>query len=344
MARLNSACSTRCMRERDPRRRAAILSFPQQMGPARIAAAVRRRRVHRPPVRRPVLLRGVYFTSGTQEGTPIDRMLGAVARSFGLDASRLHVPGAQSRTFFVERLLQGRAVPRVGFRRHRPEARAPEGPAAGGLLCRRAAGAVRLLVWAWPPVIGATAPISPMCMRRCRSIRARAISRWRPTSRRISRLCWQRLEGLSAVVGCCATAQGRRAADDALRPVSGQCGRRRGARCLLSRAQRHPAAGRGLAVPRGPRCQCRRSAGVVLLPQGLPDAWRAQASEPRRDRGTGRYRMAQAVPQRPCAAEGAGQALRRAGRHEGAVASAAAWTTLWWSRRAVPCAPPTCRR
>ena len=30
-----------------------------------------------------VLLRGVYFTSGTQEGTPIDRMLGAIARTFG---------------------------------------------------------------------------------------------------------------------------------------------------------------------------------------------------------------------------------------------------------------------
>jgi type VI secretion system protein ImpL len=60
-------------------------------------------------------LRGAYFTSGTQEGTPIDRMMGAVARTFGLDASRLHVPGAQSRTFFVERLLKDVLFKESGF-------------------------------------------------------------------------------------------------------------------------------------------------------------------------------------------------------------------------------------
>ena len=30
------------------------------------------------------LLRGVYFTFGTQEGTPIDRLTGLMARAFGL--------------------------------------------------------------------------------------------------------------------------------------------------------------------------------------------------------------------------------------------------------------------
>ncbi|HET7797597.1 MAG TPA: type VI secretion system membrane subunit TssM, partial [Nevskia sp.] len=53
--------------------------------------------------------------SGTQEGTPIDRMMGAVARTFGLDASRLHAPGAQSRTFFVERLLREVLFKESGF-------------------------------------------------------------------------------------------------------------------------------------------------------------------------------------------------------------------------------------
>ena len=32
-----------------------------------------------------ILLRGVYFTSGTQEGTPIDRLLGSIGRTFGAD-------------------------------------------------------------------------------------------------------------------------------------------------------------------------------------------------------------------------------------------------------------------
>ncbi|KQQ83773.1 type VI secretion protein [Xanthomonas sp. Leaf131] len=93
--------------ERDRLRRAAILSFPQQ-----VAALGERARqfvegtfagnAYGPAP----LLRGVYFTSGTQDGTPIDRMMGAVARTFGLEEARVQAPGAQRRTFFVERLLR----------------------------------------------------------------------------------------------------------------------------------------------------------------------------------------------------------------------------------------------
>ncbi|OPG75001.1 hypothetical protein B1218_34695 [Pseudomonas ogarae] len=32
-----------------------------------------------------MLLRGVYFTSGTQEGSPIDRLIGSIAQSINLD-------------------------------------------------------------------------------------------------------------------------------------------------------------------------------------------------------------------------------------------------------------------
>ncbi|WP_372183808.1 type VI secretion system membrane subunit TssM [Xanthomonas axonopodis] len=93
--------------ERDRLRRAAILSFPQQ-----VAALGERARqfvegtfagnAYGPAP----LLRGVYFTSGTQDSTPIDRMMGAVARTFGLEEARVQAPGAQRRTFFVERLLR----------------------------------------------------------------------------------------------------------------------------------------------------------------------------------------------------------------------------------------------
>ncbi|MFO3705377.1 type VI secretion system membrane subunit TssM [Xanthomonas codiaei] len=93
--------------ERDRLRRAAILAFPQQLA----ALGERARQfvegsfagnAYGPAP----LLRGVYFTSGTQEGTPIDRMMSAVARTFGVDDARVHAPGAQRRTFFVERLLR----------------------------------------------------------------------------------------------------------------------------------------------------------------------------------------------------------------------------------------------
>jgi type VI secretion system protein ImpL len=116
LERLNTRVLDRLHGERDRTRRAAILSFPQQLGALR---EITRQFVegvftgHQYDA--PLLLRGAYFTSGTQEGTPIDRMMGAVARTFGLDASRLHVPGAQSRTFFVERLLKDVLFEESGF-------------------------------------------------------------------------------------------------------------------------------------------------------------------------------------------------------------------------------------
>ena len=114
--RLNTRILDRLHGERDRTRRAAILSFPQQLGALR---EITRQFVegvftgHQYDA--PLLLRGAYFTSGTQEGTPIDRMMGAVARTFGLSAARLHVPGAQSRTFFVERLLKDVLFRESGF-------------------------------------------------------------------------------------------------------------------------------------------------------------------------------------------------------------------------------------
>ncbi len=37
---------------------------------------------------RRLLLRGIYLTSGTQEGMPIDRVLGSVARTLGVSRER----------------------------------------------------------------------------------------------------------------------------------------------------------------------------------------------------------------------------------------------------------------
>ena len=52
------------------------------------------------------LLRGVYFTSGTQEGTPIDRLTGVMARAFGLDQRRAAaLRPQQGRSYFLGRLV-----------------------------------------------------------------------------------------------------------------------------------------------------------------------------------------------------------------------------------------------
>jgi len=54
----------------------------------------------------PVQLRGVYFTSATQEGTPIDRVMGAISRSFGLKASAAPAAAGRGRSYFLTRLLR----------------------------------------------------------------------------------------------------------------------------------------------------------------------------------------------------------------------------------------------
>ena len=53
-----------------------------------------------------VRLRGVYFTSGTQEGSPIDRVMGALLRAFGLQTNAAMLPGQRGKSFFLRRLLQ----------------------------------------------------------------------------------------------------------------------------------------------------------------------------------------------------------------------------------------------
>jgi type VI secretion system protein ImpL len=76
----------------------------------------------------PVLLRGVYLTSGTQSGTPIDRMLAAFGRELGV-ARQILPPNVNSgRSFFLSRLLSdlvfaeaelsGRSPLRQRARRH----------------------------------------------------------------------------------------------------------------------------------------------------------------------------------------------------------------------------------
>ncbi|KRE88294.1 type VI secretion protein [Frateuria sp. Soil773] len=116
LERLNTRILDRLHAERDRGRRAAILSFPQQLGALRgIARQFVEGVFAGHAYGAPLLLRGAYLTSGTQEGTPIDRMMGAVARTFGVDAERVHAPGAQRRTFFVERLLKDVLFKESGF-------------------------------------------------------------------------------------------------------------------------------------------------------------------------------------------------------------------------------------
>jgi type VI secretion system protein ImpL len=54
----------------------------------------------------PAMVRGIYFTSGTQEGSPIDRIMGSLASNFGLDRQSLMPVSNQGKSFFINRLLR----------------------------------------------------------------------------------------------------------------------------------------------------------------------------------------------------------------------------------------------
>lgn len=100
--------------EADPVARIAIFGFPAQF------AALRTRVVRfvtslfdasRAQVN--VSLRGFYFSSGTQEGTPIDQVLGAIGRNFG-SASQAHLSGT-GKSFFLHDLLAKVIFPEAGW-------------------------------------------------------------------------------------------------------------------------------------------------------------------------------------------------------------------------------------
>ena len=54
----------------------------------------------------PAMVRGIYFTSATQEGSPIDRIMGSLAGNFGMDRQGLMPMSNQGKSFFINRLLR----------------------------------------------------------------------------------------------------------------------------------------------------------------------------------------------------------------------------------------------
>jgi type VI secretion system protein ImpL len=60
-------------------------------------------------------LRGCYFTSGTQEGTPIDRMLGALSRTFGLNARAQVAASGGGKSYFLDHLLKNVVFEEAGL-------------------------------------------------------------------------------------------------------------------------------------------------------------------------------------------------------------------------------------
>src|SRR5262249_59842189 len=67
------------------------------------------------------LLRGIYFTSGTQEGSPVARVMGALARDLGLERRLLPAQHPSGRSYFITRLLLEVVFPEAGLTEINPE-------------------------------------------------------------------------------------------------------------------------------------------------------------------------------------------------------------------------------
>jgi type VI secretion system protein ImpL len=97
----------RMQQERDMQRRALVYNFPQQFAAlGELLQAFLANAFGASVYQEPVLLRGVYFTSGTQEGSPIDRVMASLAATFGLDRRLLPPNAFGGRSYFLTRLLR----------------------------------------------------------------------------------------------------------------------------------------------------------------------------------------------------------------------------------------------
>jgi type VI secretion system protein ImpL len=94
--------------ERSPDRRSMIVGFPSQVASLQAPLTEFLNEAFAGSALDPApYLRGVYMTSGTQEGTPIDRLTGALSRSFGIDQRRAaSLRSATGRSYFLARLLK----------------------------------------------------------------------------------------------------------------------------------------------------------------------------------------------------------------------------------------------
>ena len=107
LERLYSREIARIHTERDVVRRAAIQGFPQQFENLKTVinsfvkqTFIKNRYQYQP------YLRGIYFTSGTQDGTPIDRMMTAVSANFGFARENDYLQQAQGKSFFLGNLFR----------------------------------------------------------------------------------------------------------------------------------------------------------------------------------------------------------------------------------------------
>ncbi|NIZ62618.1 type VI secretion system membrane subunit TssM [Sedimentitalea sp. CY04] len=116
LGQLNAQLLEKMQGETDHQRRALVAGFPSQVASVRTVARDFLNEVfqdNRYDQRQ--MLRGIYFTSGTQEGTPIDRLMLGMAQTFGIGRQAIGTGQGTGRSFFLTRLFESVMFPEAGL-------------------------------------------------------------------------------------------------------------------------------------------------------------------------------------------------------------------------------------
>ncbi len=102
VARLNAEIPDRLQEEATPGARVQLFGFPTQMEALKTPVVDFLTRIFEPTrYHTRATLRGFYFTSGTQQGTPIDQLIGVLARSFGANQLVAGMMSGSGKSFFL---------------------------------------------------------------------------------------------------------------------------------------------------------------------------------------------------------------------------------------------------
>ncbi|SON55886.1 type VI secretion protein IcmF [Hartmannibacter diazotrophicus] len=105
--RLTEELTDRLQEEADPAARAAIFGFPSQFAALREKVAGFLAEIFEPNrYQTNAALRGFYFSSGTQEGTPIDQLLGRMATELNMTSAHQRAMSSKGRSFFLHDLMR----------------------------------------------------------------------------------------------------------------------------------------------------------------------------------------------------------------------------------------------
>ena len=104
--RLSERMPERLQEEPDLRARAILFGLPAQIGAIKKPVGDFLNRIFEPTrYQTSATLRGFYFTSGTQEGTPFDQVIGALQKSYGVESFGSAAFSGAGKSFFLHDLL-----------------------------------------------------------------------------------------------------------------------------------------------------------------------------------------------------------------------------------------------